>query len=209
MAISYPLSLPSVNPKYSRVELRAASAVGISTSPFTFESQRQEYAGMHWDASITQPAMVRADAEEWIAFLLKLNGPVGTFLLGDPLGTSPRGSASSPGTPKVNGGGQTGQSLNTKDWTADATGILLAGDYLQIGNRLYKNLNDVDADASGLATLDIWPRLRESPSDNDSILTNSTVGLFRLVNPELVLASLTGHQDAGVYSMVINATEAI
>ena len=143
MAISYPLSLPST-PGIKRVTLRSLTSVAILRNPFTFQQQVQEFAGQIWGADVTLPIMERADAENWNSFLLKLNGPAGTFLLGDPAAKSPRGVAT--GSPKVNGASQTGKSLNTKGWTVSVTGILKAGDYVQIGQRLYKNLNDVNSD---------------------------------------------------------------
>jgi len=46
--------------------------------------------------------------------------------------------------------------------------------------RIYRNLTDVNANASGEATLDIWPRLRSSPADNEQLVLNNTKGVFRL-----------------------------
>lgn len=125
--------------------------------------------------------MTRDEFEEWVCFLLMLNGPKGTFLVGDSLARDPQGVAT--GTPLVNGGSQTGNSLITDGWTGNTTNILKAGDYLQIGNRLYKNLQDVNSDSGGNATLDIFPRLRESPANNAGITLSNTIGTFRL--PEI------------------------
>lgn len=207
MSISYPLSLPSTTPQVARIDLVAYSAVGITTSPFTFSSQRQEHAGMFFGANVSLPFMLRADAEEWIAFLLALNGPTGTFLMGDPAARTPRGTAT--GTPRVNGASQTGQTLITDGWTINITNILRKGDYIQLGNRLYKVLLDVNSDGSGNATLDIWPRIRESPADDTAITTNNTVGLFRLTSTEIPLTSTGGHEDSPVYSVSFSAIEAI
>lgn len=209
MAISYPLSLPTTVPQAARVELTAQSSVGISTSPFTFSSQRQEYEGMYWGISVTLPPMIRADAEEWMSFLLKLNGPTGTFLIGDKLGKTPRGVAT--GSPQVNNtsGQQTGQSLITDGWDTSVTGILKAGDYIEINTRLYKNLNDVNSDGSGNATLDIWPRLRSATVDNAQIKTASCLGLFRLTSNSVSLASQGGHEDAPIYSISFSGIESL
>jgi hypothetical protein len=133
--------------------------------------------------------MSRADAEEWISFLLKLNGQYGTFLLGDPNGATPRGSAAStPGTPVVNGSGQTGGELSIDGLPTSATGYLKAGDYIQLGSgtalQLYKVLNDVDSNASGQATLDIWPNLRNSPQDGSTVIVSNAKGAFRLSSNE-------------------------
>lgn len=72
------------------------------------------------------------DAGKWVATLLKLNGRQGTFLFGDRIRATPLGSAG--GSPLVDGGGQTGQSLVTKGWPLSTDGNLLAGDWLQIGD---------------------------------------------------------------------------
>ena len=209
MAIVYPLSLPTTIPQAARIELTAQSSVGISTSPFTFSSQRQEYEGMYWGISVTLPPMVRADAEEWITFLLQLNGPTGTFLIGDKLGKTPRGTVASPGSPQVDVGGQVGQTLNTKNWDNTSTGVLLAGDYIQLQSRLYKILKDIDSDGSGLATLDIWPRLRESPADDTTLTTINCVGTFRLTSNAVSLASLSGHENTPIYSISFSGIESI
>lgn len=179
MAITYPIAMPGIP---AAVSIRAASAVQTSVSPFTYQQQTQAHQGQVWRATITSPKLKRADAEEWISFLLKLNGAQHTFLLGDDAATEPRGSAL--GTPVVDGAGQTGQTLDTRGWTANETGVLLPGDYIQVDTgssaRLYKVLTKADADASGLATLDIWPRLRDKPADGTAITTSDPVGLFRL-----------------------------
>jgi len=92
MAITYPLSLPTVT-GIRAVDFRAVNAVAYSASPFTFSGQAHAYPGQMWTADITLPPMKRSSAEEWNAFLLSLRGQSGTFLLGDPLGCVPRGSA--------------------------------------------------------------------------------------------------------------------
>lgn len=206
MAYTFPLAIPTITSS-SRIELAANTSVGISTSPFSYSSQRQTYSGQYWELSVTLPNMARAAAEEWIAFLLKLNGAQGNFLMGDPLGVTPRGIAT--GSPAVNGANQTGQELATDGWTTSQTGILKAGDYIQIGYRLHKILLDVNSDGSGNATLDIWPSLRESPADNSTIITSSAKGLFRLTSSRVPIASLGGHQDAPIYAMSFNAVEDI
>lgn len=179
MAITYPISMPGVA---ANVSIRAASSVQTSASPFTYQQQVQAHQGQVWRATITSPLLDRADAEDWIAFLLKLNGPQHTFLLGDDAATEPRGSAA--GTPVVDGADQTGQTLDTRGWDANETGVLLPGDYIQVGtastSRLYKVLTQADADGSGLATLDIWPRVRDKPADGTQITTSDPVGVFRL-----------------------------
>lgn len=185
MAISYPLTPPATG--IARVRFSPAAAVAVTRSPMTFEQQVQARQGQLWVAEIVLRRMARADAEEWVAFQLSLNGQQGTFIQGDPAGATARGSV--PGTPLVNGASQTGQVLNTKGWTAGQTNILRMGDYIQLGSgstsRLHKILKDVNSDGGGLAALDIWPRLRTSPADNAAVTAASCKGLWRLASNQM------------------------
>lgn len=187
MTISYPLTPPST-PGFGGIKLTPKASVGESRSPFTFEGQYYVNQGQIWQAQLSLSAnMTRAAAEAWIAFLLSLNGKQGTFLMGIAGSDTPQGIAS--GTPLVNGASQSGQSLVTDGWTPSITGILKAGDLLQLGtgsnSRLYKNLTDANSNGGGQATLDIWPRIRISPADNDPIVVSSPKGLWRLATNDM------------------------
>lgn len=187
MAISYPLNFPTTTGVAS-ITIEPMSVVGISRSIYTLEEQIQVHQGQAWKAAIYLPVMKRDDAEEWIAFLLSLNGAQGTFLMGDPTGASPRGSAdTAPGTPTVYGGSQTGNTLAITGAPAGATNYLKRGDYIQLGSgsssRLHRVLTDASTDSAGEVTLDIWPNLRESPSNGASVVVENTVGLWRLNGP--------------------------
>lgn len=205
MAITYPLSLPNAN--IAKVRMVANDIVGVSQSPFTAAQQVYRYTGQFWEADITLPPMKRADAEYWISFLMKLNGPYGTFLLGDPNGQTARGVAT--GTPLVNGASQTGNELVTDGWTTSTTGILKAGDYIQLGSdataRLYKVLDDVNSDGSGNATLTVWPDLRTAPADNAAITVANPKGLFRLNSAQ----TSWDINEASIYGMTFGAREAL
>jgi hypothetical protein len=174
MSIVYPLALPSV-PGARGVTLTANFIVAQTASPFTAQQQVYEHPGSWWSAQFDLPTLTRAQAEAWIAFLLSLNGRSGSFLFGDPAGTAPLGSAG--GSPIVNGAAQTGKSLNI----SGLTGVLKAGDYFSIGSgltqRLYKNLTD---QGPGVVTLDIFPRLRESPANAAPLTLTNAQGVFAL-----------------------------
>jgi len=202
MAINYPLTLPTIK-SFKSIRLYTNNAVAVARSPYTFATQVQEFSGQSWSAEVTFPEMTRNEAEEFNAFLISLMGQKGTFYLGDPLAEQPRGVAS--GSPLVKGASQTGNELLTDGWNTSVTGILLAGDYIQIGQRLYKLLEDADSDGSGNATLQIFPRLAESPADNETIITDSCVGIFRLTD------NITPIYDLGidrVYSIGFSCVEA-
>lgn len=203
MSITYPITLPAT-PAPAAIRFVPHAIVAVSASPFTGAQQVYQHQGQFWRAEVTLPPMLRADAEPWLAAFLQLNGRRGTFYLGDPLGASPRGVAT--GTPLVNGASQTGQTLVTDGWTPSTTGILKAGDYIQVGTSLHKVLADANSDIGGNATLDIWPRLRSSPADNAAITVSNTVGLFRLMDNDMPWTEKPGK----VYdSITFNCIEAL
>lgn len=183
MPIIFPLPLPAA-PAVRRVTFGGRSVVGVSQSPFTLSAQVFPWAGQAWRAGVSLPVMQRNEAAPWQAFFLSLNGREGTFLMGDPFAATARGVAT--GTPLVAGASQAGNSLDTDGWTNSITGILLAGDYFQLGAgstaRLHLVLTDADSDGGGAATLDIWPSLRSSPGDDDPLVIASPVGQWRMVS---------------------------
>ena len=188
MAYSYPLTLPTVTGIRS-INLRARNVVGISQSPFSLKQQVIAHSGQQWEAEISLPPMTRDEGEEWVSFLVKLKGQQGTFLLGDPSGATPRGSASTtPGTPLVNGADQTGGSLTIDGAPTSVSGYLKAGDYIQLGTSssatLHKVLNDVTTTASGEANIDIYPSIRTAPADNATVTVSNAQGVFRLSSNE-------------------------
>lgn len=206
MAITYPLTLPS-HTGIRNITLRAVNTVGLTQSPFTYAQQAVAHSGQRWEVDVTLPAMNRADAEQWVAFLISLRGQLGTFTLGDPVGASPRGSAG--GTPLVNGASQIGGTLAIDGCTASQTGWLKAGDYIQLGTAgsatLHKVLADVDSNGSGQVSVDIWPYIRTAPSDNASVTLTNTVGRFRL-------ASNTQNwsiRETALYGITFGGVEAI
>lgn len=202
MTISYPLSLPT-GPQSSNVSITPECATGVATSRFTFKQQIYQYDGQRWVLESQYPPLTRAQANLIKAFLLSLNGNVGTFFAGDLLCATPVGTVT--GTILVKGAAQTGQSLIVDGFVPSATNVFIAGDQIQIGNYLYMILKTVSANGSGEATLDIWPALRSSPADNASVVYSSPKGLFRLDG------SIVGWSadEVGMYNISFSAVEAL
>ena len=48
--------------------------------------------------------------------------------------------------------------------------------------RMHMTLTDSVADGTGAAQLDIWPRLREAPADNATVITAGCAGTFALAS---------------------------
>ena len=194
MAISYPLALPT-SIGIAEITLSANNAVAISQSPFTFQQQIIQHPGQRWTASVTIPPVRRDLAEPWVAFLLAMNGPVGTFLLGDPNAKAPRGTATSATI--------TGAARSSSP-TITMTGTLLAGDYIQIGSGATATLHKVLQDRNGTGTIEIWPALRSVASSAAVTLTN-TVGRFRLSGTQQSF----NINDASIYGISFDCVEAL
>lgn len=205
MPISYPVNFPSIGIR--SMTIRARSVVGVAQSPFTLSQQVYKHQGQAWEAEVSLPPMKRDEAEQVASFLLKMNGQFGTFLLGDPANTAPRGVGT--GSPQVGGASQTGNSLITDGWTINTTGILKAGDWIQLGSgsntRLYKVLDDANSNGSGSATLTIWPSLRSSPPDNAEITLISPKGQWRLSSNEIQYSI----DEASIYGITFACVEAL
>ena len=173
-----PLQMPAVPAAPQTVEWMMNTVAAKSISPFTGQQQIQDWQADWLEATLSYPPMDHKTAQAWFAFLMKCRGPVATFLFGDPLAADPQGTAD--GTPLVDGTAQTGFRLHTKGWTPNAVGVLLPGDWLQVGSRMYRAVTQVDANGTGNAVINIYPRLRESPGDNNDIILHNTQGAFRL-----------------------------
>lgn len=177
MSFTYPLSFPSAfNPSDFTIDPRNHAAV--NSSPFSGKQHVQDHAGEMLHISFSLSPRDRAQADEYTSFLFKLRGVVGTFTMSVPGSEMPRGSIS--GTPKVDGAGQKGNLIKIKDLSPSQTGVLLQGDYLQIGTQLVKNLSSVDADEDGKATIEIVPGIRTETVDNEGVIYNHPKGVFKL-----------------------------
>ncbi len=199
MAITYPLDLPGA--QISGVAFRLIRAQAMSASPFSYAQSVYDWLGARWEADISLSPMKASQADAWEAWLLSLNGQVGTFWLGDPLRAAPRGtqtadvtitSALLPGArsvPVVMGAGAT----------------LKRGDVIQFGSRLHKIVEDAEADGSGSADLSIEPGLRKAVALASTAIVSGARGTFRLATPDVEWASKPG----GFRLMRFSALEAL
>lgn len=180
-----PILVMPTTPKFSAVQFKIITNSLHHTSSLDGTTQTVLIPGPHWMLESSLPPMLRAAAEEWLAFLADLDGMTGRFYAGDPLGETPRGVAT--GTPLVNGASQAGTSLVTDGWTVSITGILRRGDYLAYDTpsgvrMLHKLMADANSDGAGNATLSVKPAIRESPANNQAIITASPTCVMRLID---------------------------
>lgn len=198
MTITFPLAWPAgVGLRSIRWKPIGGSAPVIS--PFTGKAQVQVSPRQQWAATLTLPPMRdRARKDDFVGFLLALNGAEGSFILHDPDYSGPRGSGA--GTPVVDGSGQVGNALSVKGFAANVTGILKRGDRISLGSgstlRMYRVQADADSDGDGKVVLDIWPFLRESPMNEAPVELNSVGTVMMLPGgiPDWVVDRLADHE---------------
>jgi hypothetical protein len=168
------------------VEFSVSDAVAIVSSPFTGQTQAQQWPGADmWTGTVTLPPLTQAQADQWISFLMELRGMANAFLLGDPMKQAPAGRVTSTSKPVVDmttaGTNIVGsQTLYTRGWAPGVFRLLAVGDYIQVGYRLHRVLDQVNSDSNGKAQLSVWPSLRDLPSDGEPLVLSKPQGLFRL-----------------------------
>lgn len=178
---TYPLTFPN-DVAANALRIVPQNAVAISESPFSYTEKAYSWGGERWIFDVSLPPLKRDVAEKYISFLTALRGPYGTFTMRIPAHRAPQGVGT--GTPLVKGAGQTGYTLLADGFTNSVTGILKAGDFINLGtgsaSRLHKVTSDVNSNGSGEVTIPIWPALRASPADNASVYLTDCVCHLRL-----------------------------
>ncbi|MFO1081869.1 MAG: hypothetical protein U1E23_14720 [Reyranellaceae bacterium] len=195
MTITYPLSLPAAR-KPRSIVLRPRNVVGVNESPGSLVQQTYKFPGERWEADVSLPLMGRADGEAWAAFLTSLQGPYGSFLLGDPAHTAPRGSVSGSVT-------ATGAAMAYVVTLSGGSGSFAVGDWISVSHsgvpRLYKILN---APSAAGGTADIWPALRGAVS-GAAVTYLSPTGRFMLTgNPPEYTRDSAGRIQIGAFTAV-------
>jgi len=177
------LTIPSgIRIESSVFGLRSNTQIFIS--PLNQATQRIELSGAKWIVTYNLTLHKRAEIAELQSFLLRLRGQANTFFGFDPDAKTARGVAT--GTPKVQGGSQTGTSLITDGWTISTTGILKTGDYFTVNNELKQMVADVNSNVSGTATLTFEPPLRNAPVDNADIDVSQASAIMRMTSDEAI-----------------------
>lgn len=186
------------------VEVECEQSVAVRTNAFSYKQEVQIFSGERWSMSVNFKPLKPACASKLESFLLKLRGQAGTFRFGDPYHSCPQGRAI--GTPVVSSATAGSQTVETSGWLVNTRNQLIAGDYIQIGERLYRVLDDVDSDVSGNATITIKPSLRESYTAGEEVVTINPTGLFRLSDSN----NRFSRQAAGQrHNTTINMVEAL
>ena len=188
----------------SAVSLTVRDAVATRTNEFTFAQEVQVFPGQSMGLRVSFRSHDAETGSRLEAFLLKLRGSAGVFRFGDPFHSLPMGAGR--GMPLVVEAVAGSQTLTTRGWQPNHPAQLLPGDYIQLGDRLYRVLDQVASDSTGRAELLVWPNLRETYPAGTTVKTVNPTGLFRLQNPERVFERVAGGER---HSTSMDLTEAL
>jgi len=170
-----------VDLKPDRIEWRLVGNVQRFTSALTGGTQSLALPGARWVATVTFGRRQGAAARRLLAQMALLTSAGRVWLpVFDRL--TPYGTAAGAGV--VEGAAQTGATLNTDGWTPSQTGVLLAGDYVQVGDGLHMITEDIDSDGAGAAALKLAPELRSSPADGATVITSAPRVLMELIDDQ-------------------------
>lgn len=182
------LNFPSTSGVFQSARFGRVSNTQIFRSPLDGGIQTAELTGGQWQATFNIKPLTRLQAQEWIVFLLKLQGMSGRFLGFDPANATPQGALGT-SIPLIDGVNQVGASLKTKGWDTSTSGLLLAGDAIAFDTgttwrERHIVAENVDSDSSGNAVIRLTHPMRETPIDNDALITTNASCVMRLIDDD-------------------------
>lgn len=195
------LNFPAVNA--NSAEFGLVSNSQSTRSELNGAIQTLAIPGDMWTCSETFTNKFDPDARILRAFVASLRGEAGRFYKSPP---AYKRAGSGLGTPLVKGANQTGLSLLTDGWSASKSGVLLAGDYFQVGNELKMVTIDANSDSGGNCTIYFVPPLRAIPADNASVVIANPCCVMKLKDPN---QSKWQCQPTPIYSMTLLSEEAL
>lgn len=149
------------------------------TSPFSQSQQIVSKPGAFWLCSMTFRNLKRDKERVLSTFLGSLHGMAGTFRLRP--WTRPPGPFV--GNAVVDGGGQAGAQLITRNWSPSII-VLRMGDYITVNDQLLEVLKDVTSNAQGIAVLPVSPWLRMPPANGATVNYQQPYAVMRLTRDD-------------------------
>lgn len=191
---SWDFSLP--NPAFTRL-IRRTNTVP-TRNPLTGAFTVDVRAGSRWEYQLTWINLAEDARADLLGFMARLNGREHRVRL-PMFNETNRGAWN--GTPRVDGGSQTGSSLSCDGAVANTINYAKRGDYFRFDNCIRQVTADADANATGDFTLEFWPPIRTSPANNELLAFTDGVitGIYALMDD----------LDADNYGDVIGAGGAI
>lgn len=207
--ITFPIPFPAKAP--CRVDFYMVDAVGRQASPVTLEETTYDWGGDGWEIDIEMPPLKGATdiAEAVVSFLIKLRGSLGSFTMGPPGYTGPRGTWV--GTSPLLSGAHAAGARSLLIRNASPFTRAKDGDWLQLTGALgatrpylHRVLQDCIFDSNGTGTLEVWPRTREAFADGAALTLASPLGRWALANNRRTWSI----EEAKIYGLRFSAREA-
>lgn len=152
-----------------------------------------------WECQITYPPIVGTTSfNAWRAFIALMRGAANDVQIP----VDPTAQSAIANTMSVNGAGQTGRSINV-DGLPNSTTVLVAGQFVTIGNQLLQLTANVTTNGTGQATISFEPSIRSAPADNAVVEFKNPYALMYLTE-EPTYSVEPGY----VYSLSLNLREA-
>jgi len=207
LTITFPRELPT-SLKTARVSFTLDVNDSVFESDISRKVNIQSHAAGTTDRFTGELSTNNLKKSDWLnltAWINSLKGRQGTFLVNDPdrefaqtfvANSGPTfdntsitfdstvvtfDSGEFPGNGAVDGAGQMGNSLNTKDWPVSTT-IMKIGDMFQQQVQSHILTENAVTDASGKVKLQFEPVIRTSPADNTVIKTKKAQIIARRIS---------------------------
>lgn len=145
--------------------------VAVHRSPLSGSVRTAQIHAPYWEGSFSFVNLTAAKAQELEATLWRIQGAVHRILV--PMWDYQRQGAGG-GTPRVNGGAQTGTSLITDGWPV-STLVLKAGDRIGVNSQALVIAEDATTNASGEVTLQLANEIHDYMQNNLLIETDRPV----------------------------------
>lgn len=153
----------------------------LTSTSQSLKQQVRSRGGQRWKIELAYVNLLRSQLAVLRAFAQTMRGQFNTCSFAMPTGVDDTALGTWVGTPKVNGAGQIGRTLNAKGFTPSQSGVAKADDFLQFSGdaKVYSIVADANSDGSGNAALSIEPALMQSPTDNTNLVFGTSI-LFTL-----------------------------
>lgn len=173
--ITNPVTGLAIGPK--DIEWEMSDVIARTRNPFDLATQTYAWGQSEFKCSVSWAHLLNQQHFIMLGWLTALQGSLSVFPFGDPFNTKPQNPSAT--SPTVSGSGQIGYNL-----TISGGGNQTVGDWISIpGSGLYatgSRLHVVTSVSSG--SLGIWPAIRESPTNGQTITIQNCTGMFRLVS---------------------------
>lgn len=139
----------------------------INFTSFNNIGQSVSVPGARWQGRMSFDLTSEDERIDLELFIDLLEGRAGRFCVFNPVyKTYPE-----LGTPNVNAPNQVGTVLTTQGWLANRL-VLRKGQHFNINHELKRATQDIYSDATGVATLRFYPRIRIAPAVNVPVVTS-------------------------------------